>query len=192
MACKVARAAWAEGGDHPSLGVLTSTRGAICDQSPGALSWSGPKQGTKPLCLPLGFPCEWGGGSFERENCTWGAHVQWGALVTWPRGWLGAVQWWEMDRGPSVVTTQPLQYARCYIRPVALSKQPSIDSLIQFYIMINLVTIKLSIFSPVMSVSGMTFRSWSGHCVPHAALVPRWPVATPLSTDARSGLQPKC
>ena len=60
MACKVARAAWAEGGDHPSLGVLTSTRGAICDQSPGALSWSGPKQGTKPLCLPQaqGFPCE--------------------------------------------------------------------------------------------------------------------------------------
>ena len=56
--------------------------------------------------------------------------------------------------------------------PAALSKQPSIDSLIQFYIMINLVTIKLSI-SPVMSVSVMTFRSWSWHWAPHAALVPR-------------------
>ena len=55
--------------------------------------------------------------------------------------------------------------------PAALSKQPSIDSLIHFY-MINLVTIKLSI-SLVMSVSVMTFRSWSGHWAPHAALVPR-------------------
>ena len=81
MACKVARAAWAEGGDHPSLGVLTSTRGAICDQSPGALSWSGPKQGTKPLFTSSSGLSLWAGGegSFERENCTWGIHVQW-----WP------------------------------------------------------------------------------------------------------------
>ena len=81
MACKVARAAWAEGGDHPSLCVLTSTHGAICDQSPGALSWSGPKQGTKPLFTSSSGLSLWAGGegSFERENCTWGIHVQW-----WP------------------------------------------------------------------------------------------------------------
>ena len=44
--------------------------------------------------------------------------------------------------------------------------------------------------SGVMSVSGVTFRSRPGHQAPHAALPlgDQWPV----STDAGSGLQPKC
>ena len=192
MACKVAWAAWAVGGDHPSLvswhrpvaPSVIRDRGLLC---PGQDKAQSP-------CLPqaLGFPCVPELGHLSGKT----AHVERErALVTWSRGQLRAVQWWEMDRGAICCHNT----GRCNMQdvtcPVALCLNNQEDR--------AWITSTWSICSGPggqvvhlpgdVSVRGdlqVPAPAWSPAWAPHAALPPgdQWP----LSTDASSGLQPKC
>ena len=192
VACKVARAAWAVGGDHPSrvswhrpvapsvirdLGALSLVRTRPRHKAPVYLKLSA-------FLLPRRGLVIWAG---NPHTC--GHYVGRGAW--WPG--LGAA------RGCAVMRDGQGSHLLSQHRPSNIQDVAHVRAL-SWIIPIWSISSRswlssLSPISPVMSVSVMTFSAWSrpGHWTPHAA-PPRgdqWPVCPPMP-GPQPGLQPKC